>query len=158
MENRLHTESGLDDAPSAKKEEMPTGWTRFIKLTYYKQYFQITEPEVIERIAHSISIPHGDSFLTNTLRNPDFYGPFWIMTTLIMLLGFAGNLSNYLLSKFSSGEVWDKYFFKLEFIREALMLVYTFGLGVPVAFYFMLKLKAEKVELGLQNVTQIVCS
>jgi hypothetical protein len=58
-------------------------------------------------------LPHGDSFLTNTLKNPDFYGPFWIMTTLIMLLGFVGNFSNYLLSKFSSGEVWDKYFFRL---------------------------------------------
>jgi hypothetical protein len=47
MDNHLHTENGLDEVPSVKKEELPTGWTRFIKLAYYTQYFQITEAEVV---------------------------------------------------------------------------------------------------------------
>jgi hypothetical protein len=98
-------------------------------------------------MTYSITFPHSDSFITETQNNPDFYGPFWILTTLIMLLGFVGNLSNYLLSKFSSGEMWEKYFFKLEFIREALILVYTFGFGVPVAIYFILKVKVEKLSI-----------
>jgi protein YIPF1/2 len=128
-----------------KKEEIPTGWTRFIKVAYYKQYFQVSEKEVIERITYSMVFPHQQEFIDTTQSNPDFYGPFWILTTLIMLLGFVGNFSNYLLSMFSSGEAWNKYFFKLEFIREAIILVYTFGFGVPLALYFILKLNAEKL-------------
>lgn len=75
------------------------------------------------------------------------------MSTLIMLLGFIGNFSNYLLSKFSSDDVWDKYFFQLEFIREAVILVYTIGFGVPVVFYFLLKFMADKLEVKLPTVS-----
>jgi hypothetical protein len=27
--------------------------------------------------------------------NPDFYGPFWVLTTIIFLLSSTGNLSRY---------------------------------------------------------------
>jgi hypothetical protein len=80
-----------------------------------------------------------------------------VLTTLILLLGFVGNFSNYLLSKFSNGEVWDKYFFKLELIRYAVSLMYIFGIGVPVVLYFIIKFKAERMDLALPNVTNQLC-
>ena len=107
----------------------------------------MSEGEVIERIKYSFLTPYQVEFVEMTKSNPDFYGPFWIFTTIILLLGFVGNFSNYLLSMFSSGEVWDKYFCKLEYIREAITLIYTFGFGVAVALFFILKVKGEKMEL-----------
>jgi len=78
-----------------------TGFTRFIKLAFYKQYFQVNETEVIQRVTTSVTIPYNSEFIDQIRPNPDFYGPLWIFTTLIFLLGSVGNLSNYLLSKFS---------------------------------------------------------
>lgn len=86
-------------------------------MDYYKQYFNINEGEVISRLKVSVTIPHRNDFLERTKTNPDFYGPFWILTTLIVLVGTVGNFSNYFLSIFSSGLVWEGYFFKLEYIR-----------------------------------------
>jgi hypothetical protein len=66
---------------------------------------------------------------------PDFYGPFWILTTIIFLLSSAGNLSRY----FYNFEK-DAYIFKLELVRYGIMVVYSFGFGFPFVFHFILKL------------------
>jgi protein YIPF1/2 len=84
------------------KQEQPSGCTKYCKLDYYKQYFDIGEPEVISRLKSAVIIPHTSDFIARTSGKPDFYGPFWVLTTLILLLGVIGNLANYLLSKFSS--------------------------------------------------------
>jgi hypothetical protein len=57
----------------------------------------------MSRLKAAVSIPPSEDFLANISMRPDFYGPFWVMTTLIILLAFIGNISNYLLSKFSEG-------------------------------------------------------
>lgn len=67
--------------------------------------------------------------------NPDFYGPFWLMTTIIFLLSSTGNLSRYFYN-------WDKsdvYLFKLELVRLGVLVVYSFGFGVPTLLYFVMK-------------------
>jgi hypothetical protein len=57
-------------------------------------------------------MPFKKEFIEKTKENPDFYGPFWILTTIIFLLSSTSNLSRY----FSN---WDKaeYIFKLELVR-----------------------------------------
>ena len=71
--------------------------------------------------------------------NADLYGPFWIMTTIIFLMGIVGNLANYLTSKFSDDEVFNGYFFKLHLVRYGLIFVYSFGLAVPSVLFVMFK-------------------
>ena len=61
------------------------------------------------------------------------------MTTLVFLMGFVNNFSNYLLSKFSSHEVWDKYFFQLELVSKACAVVYSFGFVTPILLYFIVR-------------------
>jgi hypothetical protein len=112
---------------------------RFLKLAYYKEYFQVTEKDVLGRIKSAIVPPFNEEFIDNVRSNPDLYGPFWALTTLVFLLGTVGNFSNYLLSKFSDGDVWNGYFFHLELVRYAVVAIYTFGAGVPLTLYFLLK-------------------
>ena len=71
--------------------------------------------------------------------NTDLYGPFWVMTTIIFLMGIVGNLANYLTSKFSDDEVFNGYFFKLHLVRYGLIFVYSFALGVPFTLFMMFK-------------------
>ena len=65
------------------------------KLGFIGQYFNVDVDEVKEKIISSI-IPFNRNFHELAERNPDLYGPFWIFTTLILLISLAGNLSNFL--------------------------------------------------------------
>ena len=83
--------------------------------------------------------PFSDSFVDKIRPTPDFYGPFWVMATVIFLLGIAGNLSNYLHYQLSDAVANDYYPFKLELIRYAIVLITSLGLGLPVCLYFTMK-------------------
>ena len=125
--------------PEAEQTEKETGISRFCKQKYYEEYFKVNEQNVEDRLRAALVPPYNGQFLENIKPNPDFYGPFWIYTTLVILLGIVGNFANYFLSKFSDGDVWKGYFFKLELVRYAITLVFSFGAGVPVILFFMLK-------------------
>lgn len=73
---------------------------------------------------------------------PDFYGPFWLLTTIIFLVSSTGNLSRYFYN-------WSKdaYIFKLELVRYAVLVVYSFGFGVPTLLYFVMKFFGAKLTL-----------
>jgi len=79
-------------------------------------------------------IPIKRDFIEVIRPNPDFYGPFWILTTLIFLLSSTGNLSRYF-------ENWerDEYIFKLELVRYGVVILYSFGFGLPILLYFVMK-------------------
>jgi len=72
-------------------------------MAYYEEYFKVNEQDVRERLKFALVPPFNSEFINTIRPNPDFYGPFWIMTTIVFLLGTIGNFSNYLLSKFSDG-------------------------------------------------------
>ncbi len=88
---------------------------------------------MIERVILAF-IPIKRDFIEKIKPNPDFYGPFWVLTTIIFLLSSTGNLSRYF-SNWSR----DEYIFKLEFVRYGVVIVYSFGFGVPVLLYFVMK-------------------
>ena len=76
------------------------------------------------------------------------YGPFWIYTTMIFLLGFAENMHNYW--------ILDDENFEYDFksITKAITIVYTVGFGVPLVLSFIMKYVSE-TELKFKEVTCI---
>jgi hypothetical protein len=97
---------------------------------------------VVERIKLSF-IPIRRDFIEKIRPNPDLYGPFWILTTLIFLLGSTSNLARYFFN-------WEKteYIFKLQLVRYGVVLVYTIGFGVPAVLYLILRfLKCDTLKL-----------
>jgi hypothetical protein len=116
-----------------------TGCTRFCGQKYYEEFFQVSEQEVLERVLATVMPPFNDEFVELIRPKPDFYGPFWIMATIVLLLGVVGNFANYVLSKFSDSAAFEGYFFRLELVRYALVMVYAFGAGVPFALFLMFK-------------------
>lgn len=57
-----------------------------------KKYFQIKSNDFCSRIALSI-IPFNRKFYPIIENSPDFYGPFWIYTTFIILVSCFGSLA-----------------------------------------------------------------
>lgn len=117
-----------------REEEGPTGVTRFCQLKFYEQFFRVSQLDVTERVKLSF-IPIKTVFIESLGNNPDLYGPFWLLTTLIFLLSSTGNLSRYFYN-------WSKdvYIFKLELVRYGVLIVYSFGFGFPILLHFVIKL------------------
>ena len=85
--------------------------------------------EIRDRLVTSL-IPFNRKFFGMYKMKPDLYGPFWIYTTLIMVVAVAGNLSRYL-------EMGSKNFkYNFNFIPIAATIIYSLALGLP----FLLKL------------------
>lgn len=98
---------------------------------------------MVERIKLNF-MPIRRDFIEKIRPNPDLYGPFWILTTIIFLLGSTGNLARYFYN-------WEKteYIFRLQLVRYGVVLVYSFGFGVPALLYFLLKfLKCDSLKLS----------
>jgi hypothetical protein len=64
-------------------------------LSFVGKYFNVEVDDIKEKLIASI-IPGNKNFHPLAEKTPDLYGPFWIYTTLIFLVTFAGNLSNYI--------------------------------------------------------------
>jgi hypothetical protein len=123
--------------------EEPTGCGRFLSLAFYEKYFQVSQEEVVERIKLNF-IPIQRDFIEKIRPNPDLYGPFWILTTLIFLLGSTSNLARYFFN-------WEKteYIFKLQLVRYGVVLVYGIGFGVPGVLYLILRfMKCDTLKLS----------
>jgi hypothetical protein len=100
----------------------------------------VSEKDVLERIKASVVPPFTEEFVEVIRPTPDFYGPFWIMVTMVFLLGMVGNFANYIESKFSNDAKWEEYFFQLELVRHGMIVVFTMGVGVPLTLFALFKL------------------
>lgn len=66
--------------------------------------------------------------------NPDLYGPFWIATTVVVILFMTGTISQYLQTTGGGYYVYD---FKL--LSGAAGLIYGYTLFIPLALWGVLK-------------------
>lgn len=80
-----------------QQEAEPVDYSKYRlwEIGYYQRWFNVTTVDVLSRMAKSI-IPYGDDFFTTISGRPDFYGAFWVPTTLIFFMAATGNFGTYL--------------------------------------------------------------
>jgi hypothetical protein len=98
-----------------------------------KPYFDIKTEDIKKRLIASLN-PMNRQFLDLYKEKPDLYGPFWILTTLVVVFSISGNLARYE----TMGEENFTYNFKIIpkafatlFIAAALI---PFGITMAVKF------------------------
>jgi protein YIPF1/2 len=79
-------------------------------------------------------IPFNKRFFSMYKDKPDLYGPFWIYTTLIIIIAISGNLSRY----FELGS--NDFTYNYNFIPIAATVLYSMALGLPFALKFIMRL------------------
>ncbi|KAJ6650054.1 Protein YIPF1 [Pseudolycoriella hygida] len=90
-EDEVRQSSGDDSAPDKQLYS-------FFSIEYYQQFFNVDTSTVVERIVSSI-VPRKapPSYLKQHIGlNPDLYGPFWIVITLIFSIAISGNVASYI--------------------------------------------------------------
>lgn len=146
--------SGTDD-----KEELLSGQKKtapFWTFEYYQKFFDVETSHVVERIIGSMLPWPGKNFIRVYLRrNPDFYGPFWICTTLVFAIAISGNLSSFL-----SNHGDPKYKYRPEFgkVTIAATTVFSYALLVPLALWgFLLWRNNKTMNLVSYSFMEIAC-
>ena len=106
-------------------------------------------------------IPLNPRFYSEYRTNPDLYGPFWILTTLILTIFIAGNLDRYqefhskrsALEEATEGfelleEELEAFTYNFKFIPEAAVVLYGIGFGLPLVVRFLINCYGSTEELA----------
>ncbi|KAI1495490.1 hypothetical protein F5X99DRAFT_137113 [Biscogniauxia marginata] len=101
-------------------------------IAYYQQYFDVDTSSVLSRCWAAL-YPRAN-FLDVLEGNPDLYGPFWIATTVVLILFLGGTISQYLAS---TGQGPFAYDFGL--LSGAAGLIYGYTLVIPVLLFGALR-------------------
>ncbi|KAI1148807.1 YIPF1 protein [Nemania diffusa] len=103
-------------------------WT----ISFYAQFFDVDTSSVMARCWAALW-PRAN-FLDVLEGNPDLYGPFWIATTVILILFLGGTISQYLASHGAGPFAYD-----FGLLSGAAGLIYGYTLIIPVVLYGALR-------------------
>lgn len=111
----------------------PASSKRYLwSIQFYQQFFDVDTSSVLHR-CRSALYPR-TNFLDVLEGNPDLYGPFWIATTVVVILFLTGTISQYLAYQ---GKGHFAYDFSL--LSGAAGLVYGYTIFVPLGLWGVLK-------------------
>jgi protein YIPF1/2 len=106
---------------------------RFLwSIHFYAQFFDVDTAEVLRRCQAAI-FPRAN-FLDVMEGNPDLYGPFWIATTVIVILFLTGTISSSL-----AHDDDDPFSYDFKLLSGAAGLIYGYTGILPIGLWGLLK-------------------
>ncbi|PCH41409.1 Yip1-domain-containing protein [Wolfiporia cocos MD-104 SS10] len=112
----------------------------FWTFEYFQQYFDVDTHTVLRRCYMTMFPPAASSYLSAQLTPAaDLYGPFWTLTTLIFALFVCSSLASAIAAWLSNPDAAAIIAYDFGLIFTAVMLVYSYGLALPMLFWFALR-------------------
>ncbi|TWU75553.1 hypothetical protein ED733_006176 [Metarhizium rileyi] len=128
---RKAASSGLP--PPATASSAPSSSKRFLwTVSFYSQFFDVDTSAVLSRCWAAL-YPRAN-FLDVLEGNPDLYGPFWIATTVVLILFLGGTISDWLSVRGTAQFAYD-----FGLLSGAAGLVYGYTLFIPIALFLALQ-------------------
>jgi hypothetical protein len=107
-----------------------TAWLcGFLSIDFYRPYFNVNTADVQERLLRACK-PWKNDFFEVMGDRPDLYGPLWICTTLVFVVGASSSFSRWFSDDRSVGA---------DLMADAAWVVYGFGLAMPIIAWAVLK-------------------
>lgn len=103
-------------------------WT----VSFYAQFFDVDTNEVLRR-CYAALIPYSN-FLDILDGNPDLYGPFWIATTVVVILFVSGTINEYM-----SWVGKDHFPYDFRLLSGGAGLIYGYTAVIPIGLWATLK-------------------
>ncbi|KAI0479000.1 hypothetical protein GGR56DRAFT_632899 [Xylariaceae sp. FL0804] len=101
-------------------------------MSFYAQFFDVDTSSVLTRCGAALW-PRAN-FLDVLEGNPDLYGPFWIATTVVLILFLGGTISQYLAQTGREPFAYD-----FELLSGAAGLIYGYTLFIPILLFGALR-------------------
>ncbi|KAM3423605.1 Protein YIP [Cercospora zeina] len=131
--NKIQPDASQSGGFSSSSNNGPSSSKRYLwSIQFYQQFFDVDTTSVLYRCRNAL-YPRAN-FLDVLEGNPDLYGPFWIATTVVVILFLTGTISQYLAYQ---GKGHFAYDFRL--LSGAAGLVYGYTIFVPLALWGVLK-------------------
>jgi len=118
--------------------------TSFWQPEYYRRFFNVDSSDVLIRCGRSMW-PFKYDFLYAIKDNPDFYGPFWISTTLVFMMAASANFAYYIQTLTDSTILPWNYDFSKFIYGSA--VIYGYAFIIPVLFWLYMKWADMAVQL-----------
>lgn len=132
--------------PSPPQYTAPTN-NGIFSIGFYAQYFDVDTRQVISRCMLALN-PFGKQLFLDEQDDeegnigdgviggrPDLYGPFWICTTVILVLFFASTLVGLLFSSWQG----VKYEYQFDLLTGAAGLMYSYTFLVPLGLWVVMR-------------------
>ncbi|KIY49871.1 Yip1-domain-containing protein [Fistulina hepatica ATCC 64428] len=113
--------NGVGNTDRGYLQDRPAASSGFWTLDYYQQYFDVDTKSVLKRCCATLLLNR----------------PFWTLTTLICTLYLSSSLAASIAAYLSADGAAYEYDFGL--LSRAVVLVYAYGLGLPVLFWLALR-------------------
>ncbi|WWC92428.1 uncharacterized protein L201_007385 [Kwoniella dendrophila CBS 6074] len=123
----LPTENNSRRATSPTPPEVP--YSPF-NIAYYQTYFDVDTNTVLKRVGMAM-IPRPGFITENCDGQIDLYGPFWTLTTLILILYITSTLISSITQYLSTSHAESN----LPLLSTSISLIYFYGLGVPTLLW-----------------------
>jgi len=81
-------ESGSSTMPPPASQPQPSVFS----FAFYQRFFDVTTADVLRRLASTICVWRP---LLSEHEKPDLYGPFWVATTLVVVMAAAGSIAQF---------------------------------------------------------------
>ncbi|XP_063698573.1 protein YIPF1 [Culicoides brevitarsis] len=145
FENDITTRaSNTESSAKLAKDESASVFS----LKYYQRFFDVDAKIVIERITHMMYAPKsiGSGYLeTKINKNPDFYGPFWIVVTLIFAIGVSGNVADFFHHMDEhNGRAWH---YNFHLLGVAASIIISYVILVPVLLWGIIQWSSKRQEV-----------
>lgn len=114
-----------------------------LTITYYRPHFDVDTTDVVARLKKGLIPSRGEnSLLAEVQQKPDLYGPFWVCTTLIFVIGASAN--------FASWVYWDEntsWVYDFTLVTAAMAVAYGYVVGVPAVIWLGMKYLGVPISL-----------
>ncbi|KTW31523.1 hypothetical protein T552_00165 [Pneumocystis carinii B80] len=108
--------------------EKQTIWS----IEFYSRFFNINADQVIQRSIYALFPVN--NFIDIIHENTDFYGPFWITTTVIFMIFFSSTLSERIKAHLSN----VPYNYNFSTLAKACSIIYGYNTIVPICIWGLL--------------------
>lgn len=124
--NTLNSQNYAENIINNVKEDAGKGCLDRVtcNIGFLQEYFDVDTDEVYQRFMASM-IPFNTSFIKLVEGKPDLYGPFWIYTTLVLIIAATGSCT-----KWFQGVKQEDFF--QEFVPLAASVIYGIGFCLPL--------------------------
>ena len=126
----------LDDSKKNTVEIPDIPFCGCLSVRFYQPYFDVDTVDITNRLSSALFFcKREQSFISLCQDKPDAYGPVWISTTLVFLIGVTSHISGFL-NSWLAGTSWS---YNFQSIVTASSLIYGFAAGVPAVIWLLLR-------------------
>lgn len=135
FDNDITTRSSGSDSQNSPGQDPAPAPASIFSLKYYQKFFDVDTDIVTERIL-SLMIPsRAAGAMEKIAKNPDLYGPFWIVVTTVFAIAVSSNVADF----FHQHGINHEWHYNFHLLSIAATIIISYVILVPLGIWAVLQ-------------------